>query len=173
MLEQELKVQDSEPAASWILRCQVNGEEVEVAVDPRETLYDTLRERLRLTGTKGACLEGECGSCTVMLDGVPVTACLVLAPQVQGKSVTTIEGLAAGGELNVVQKHFVHAGAVQCGYCTPGLVMSATALLAADQEPSTETIRNALAGNLCRCTGYTKIIDAVRDAARELRQDEA
>lgn len=161
-------IRDVEP--DYALRCTVNGLPVELDVDPHETIYDTLRERLRLTGTKGACLEGECGSCTILLDGVPVTACLVLAPQVQGKSITTIEGLASvtptgGRTLHVVQRSFVDRGAVQCGYCTPGLILATVALLEHTPKPSREQVREGLAGNLCRCTGYIKIIDAVLEAA--------
>jgi len=133
-------------------------------VDPEETLYDVLRERLGLIGTKGACLEGECGSCTVLLDGEPVTACLVMAPQVTGRAVTTVEGLAADDRLHPVQDSFVACGAVQCGYCTPGLIISAAALLSRNPNPTPQQVREALEGNLCRCTGYTKIIDAVIDA---------
>lgn len=152
-----------EAETTWPLRFTVNGTVVDLKVDPDETLYDLLRERLRLTGTKGACLEGECGSCTVILDGKPVTSCLVMAPQVEGRSVTTIEGLAQDSRLHPVQESFVAAGAVQCGYCTPGLIVSAAALLAENPHPSVEEVREALAGNLCRCTGYTKIIDAVAE----------
>jgi carbon-monoxide dehydrogenase small subunit len=149
------------------LRFSLNGREVTVSVDPRETLFDTLRERLRLTGTKGACLEGECGSCTVLLDNEPVTSCLVMALQVDGREVTTVEGLSDNGQLSALQAAFVRAGAVQCGYCTPGLLVSATALLRKNPRPSEDEVRNGLAGNLCRCTGYNKIIDAVLDASRE------
>ncbi len=145
----------------------LNGRAVTVDVDPRETLFDTLRERLRSTGTKGACLEGECGSCTVLLDGEPVTSCLVMALQVDGRDVVTVEGLADGPQLSALQEAFVRAGAVQCGYCTPGLLVSATALLRRNPRPSEEQVRQGLAGNLCRCTGYNKIIDAVLDASRE------
>jgi len=149
------------------LRFSLNGREVSVSVDPRETLFDTLRERLRLTGTKGACLEGECGSCTVLLDGEPVTSCLVMALQVDGREVTTVEGLADNGQLSALQAAFVRTGAVQCGYCTPGLLVSATALLRKNPRPSADEVRHGLAGNLCRCTGYNKIVDAVLDASRE------
>jgi len=154
--------------ANHRLRCTINGAALELDVDPFETIYDTLRERLRLTGTKGACLEGECGSCTILVDGVPVTSCLVLAPQVEGKTITTIEGLAERGHLHVVQRSFIDRGAVQCGYCTPGLIMSAVALLEHTPRPTREQVREGLAGNLCRCTGYMKIIDAVLDAADSL-----
>ncbi len=145
--------------------CSLNGREVATAIDPRETLYDTLRERLRLTGTKGACLEGECGSCTVLLDGLPVTSCLVLTVQADGRQVTTIEGLADGPNLSILQDEFVRAGAVQCGYCTPGLLVAATALLRDNPTPTADQVRRGLEGNLCRCTGYMKIVDAVLAAA--------
>jgi carbon-monoxide dehydrogenase small subunit len=144
----------------------VNRREVAVDVDPRETLIDTLRERLRLTGTKGACLEGECGSCTVLLDGAPVTSCLVMAPQANGRDVVTVEGLADGAQLSALQAAFVRAGAVQCGYCTPGLLVAATALLRDNPSPTANEVRRGLSGNLCRCTGYVKIVEAVLEAAR-------
>lgn len=149
------------------LRFSLNGRSIEVEVDPRETLFDTLRERLRFTGTKGACLEGECGSCSVLLDGAPVTACLVMALQVDGRDVVTVEGLSDGPQLSSLQRAFVRAGAVQCGYCTPGLLIAATALLRNNPRPSEADVRHGLAGNLCRCTGYTKIVEAVLDASRE------
>ena len=133
---------------------------------PGESLLHLLRERLGLPGAKNACEQGECGSCTVYLDGEPVCACLVAAGQAIGREVTTVEGLAAGQALHPVQEAFVEAGAVQCGFCTPGLVVAAHDLLARVPEPSDPEIREALAGNLCRCTGYEKILDAVRLAAR-------
>jgi carbon-monoxide dehydrogenase small subunit len=140
----------------------VNGEERSADdVWPGESLLHTLRERLGLPGTKNACEEGECGSCTVLLDGLPVCACLVAAPQAAGRTVVTVEGLG----LNSVQQAFVEAGAVQCGFCTPGLVVAVTDLLERHPEPTDPQIRESLAGNLCRCTGYEKILDAVRLAA--------
>jgi carbon-monoxide dehydrogenase small subunit len=132
---------------------------------PGESLLYVLRERLGLPGAKNACEQGECGSCTVYLDGEPVCSCLVAAGQAQGRDVVTVEGLASGGELHPVQEAFVEAGAVQCGFCTPGLVVAAHDLLARTERPSDLEIREALAGNLCRCTGYEKILDAVRLAA--------
>ena len=145
----------------------VNGtERTADDVWPGESLLHLLRERLGLPGAKNACEQGECGSCTVYLDGEPVCACLVAAGQVIGREVTTVEGLAAGQALHPVQEAFVEAGAVQCGFCTPGLVVAAHDLLARVPEPSDPEIREALAGNLCRCTGYEKILDAVRLAAR-------
>ncbi|MFB9385567.1 (2Fe-2S)-binding protein [Pseudonocardia petroleophila] len=145
----------------------VNG--TEHAVDDvweGESLLHALRERMGLPGSKNACEQGECGSCTVYLDGVPVCSCLVAAGQAQGRSVTTVEGLADDGELHPVQQAFVACGAVQCGFCTPGLVVSTHDLLERNPAPSDPEIREALAGNLCRCTGYEKILDAVRQAAQ-------
>ncbi|MGZ5415839.1 MAG: (2Fe-2S)-binding protein [Nocardioides sp.] len=146
--------------------CNVNGEQ-RVADDvwPGESLLYVLRERLGLPGSKNACEQGECGSCTVYLDGVPVCSCLVAAGQAEGRSVVTVEGLATDDVLHPVQQAFVDAGAVQCGFCTPGLVVAVHDLLAQDPDPDDADIREALAGNLCRCTGYEKIIDAVHIAA--------
>ena len=145
----------------------VNGQAVSVAdVRPAESLLEVLRERLALTGAKNSCEQGECGSCSVYLDGVLVCSCLVLAGQAQGARITTIEGLASDGELDPVQRAFVRCGAIQCGFCTPGLVLATHDLLARTLDPDEDEIREALAGNLCRCTGYQKIIDAVRSAAR-------
>jgi aerobic carbon-monoxide dehydrogenase small subunit len=144
----------------------VNGAEQSADdVWPGESLLYVLRERLGLPGAKNACEQGECGSCTVYLDGEPVCACLVAAGQAEGRDVVTVEGLAGGAELHPVQQAFVEAGAVQCGFCTPGLVVAAHDLLARTERPTDLEIREALAGNLCRCTGYEKILDAVRLAA--------
>jgi aerobic carbon-monoxide dehydrogenase small subunit len=132
---------------------------------PGESLLFTLRERLGLAGTKNACEQGECGSCTVLMDGVAVCSCLVAAPQAAGREVTTVEGLATGDDLHPVQEAFVEAGAVQCGFCTPGLVVTVADLIERRPAASDAEIREALAGNLCRCTGYEKILDAVRIAA--------
>ncbi len=153
------------------LTCSVNGERRLVDdVWAGESLLYVLRERMGLPGSKNACEQGECGSCTVYLDGLPVCACLVAAGQAEGREVVTVEGLATGGaELDPVQQAFVDTGAVQCGFCTPGLIVAAHDLLARDPQPDDAEIREALAGNLCRCTGYEKILDAVRLAAR-LRQ---
>jgi carbon-monoxide dehydrogenase small subunit len=149
----------------------VNGTPREAGdVWPGESLLFVLRERLGLPGSKNACEQGECGSCTVYLDGVPVCACLVAAGQATGRDVRTVEGLAAAdGTLHPLQQAFIEAGAVQCGFCTPGLLIAAHDLLARDSDPSDADIREALAGNLCRCTGYEKILDAVRLAATRLR----
>ena len=144
----------------------VNGDVHEVDdVWEGESLLDVLRERMGLPGSKNACEQGECGSCTVYLDCVPVCACLVAAGQAQGREIGTVEGLAHGDELHPLQQAFVEAGAVQCGFCTPGLLVQAHDLLTREPHPSDPEIREALAGNLCRCTGYEKILDAVRLAA--------
>jgi aerobic carbon-monoxide dehydrogenase small subunit len=144
----------------------VNGERREVDdVWEGESLLYALRERMGLPGSKNACEQGECGSCTVYLDGLPVCSCLVAAGQASGREVTTVEGLTEGGELHPVQQAFLECGAVQCGFCTPGLIVSTHDLLERNPHPSDPEIREALAGNLCRCTGYEKILDAVRTAA--------
>ena len=143
----------------------VNGERLEADVWAGESLLYVLRERLGLPGSKNACEQGECGSCSVLLDGKLVCACLVLAVQAEGHEVVTVEGLAEDGRLHKVQEAFVAAGAVQCGFCTPGLVVATADLLAGNVSPSDDEIREALSGNLCRCTGYAMIFDAVRLAA--------
>jgi carbon-monoxide dehydrogenase small subunit len=151
------------------LRCTVNGDPREAdGVWEGESLLYVLRERMGLPGSKNACEQGECGSCSVYLDGELVCACLVLAGQAEGAEVVTVEGLA-DGELHPVQQAFLDAGAVQCGFCTPGLIVATHDLLARDPEPSEPTVREALAGNLCRCTGYVKILDAVRLASERQR----
>jgi carbon-monoxide dehydrogenase small subunit len=152
------------------LKLQVNGGTREVEAREHESLLTVLREQLGLVGSKDACEQGECGSCSVLLDGVLVCSCLVLAAQADGHDVTTVEGLAGpeeDAELHPVQRAFVEAGAVQCGFCTPGLVVAASDLLARSPDPSDDEIREALSGNLCRCTGYEKIFDAVRMAAAD------
>jgi carbon-monoxide dehydrogenase small subunit len=138
-----------------------------------ESLLYALRERMGLPGSKNACEQGECGSCTVYLDGMPVCSCLVAAGQAAGREVTTVEGLSTQGELHPVQQAFVEAGAVQCGFCTPGLIVSTHDLLERNPQPSDPEIREALAGNLCRCTGYEKIMDAVRHAAATTSRERA
>jgi aerobic carbon-monoxide dehydrogenase small subunit len=143
----------------------VNGNGVEAEVWPGESLLFTLRERLGLPGSKNACEQGECGSCSILLDGQLVCSCLVLAVQADGHEVVTVEGLAEGDELHPAQEAFVRTGAVQCGFCTPGLVVAAADLVARVPDPSEDEIREALSGNLCRCTGYQKIVEAVRLAA--------
>jgi carbon-monoxide dehydrogenase small subunit len=148
------------------IRLTVNGAEHEADVWEGESLLFALRERLGLPGSKNACEQGECGSCSVLLDGTLVCSCLVLAAQADGHELVTVEGLAEDGELHRVQEAFVQAGAVQCGFCTPGLVVAVADLLAHRPQPSDDEIREALSGNLCRCTGYAKIFDAVRLAAQ-------
>ncbi len=151
------------------IELRVNGQRREADVLGAESLLFVLRERLDLPGSKGACEEGECGSCSVLLDGELVCSCLVHGAQADGREVVTVEGLASEGRLNAVQRAFVAAGAVQCGFCTPGLVVATTALLARASDPTDDDIREALSGNLCRCTGYGRIFAAVREAAAELR----
>jgi carbon-monoxide dehydrogenase small subunit len=157
-----------------LVECTVNGERREVdGVWEGESLLYVLRERLGLPGSKNACEQGECGSCSVYLDGTLVCACLVLAGQAQGTEVVTVEGLASAGRLHPVQEAFVEAGAVQCGFCTPGLIVATHDLLRHEPRPSDARIREALAGNLCRCTGYEKILDAVRLAAERLGEGQS
>jgi len=156
-----------ESPTQWRLQCTVNGQPAEVAVEPDETLLTTLRDRLGLTGTKGSCLEGECGSCTVIVDGKAVNSCLVLSAQMQGRHVETIEGLADGDKLHILQEKFLACGAAQCGYCTPGLIMAAKVLLEQNPTPSERAFFDGMEGNICRCTGYKSICEAIRAAAKE------
>ncbi|MEW6111118.1 MAG: (2Fe-2S)-binding protein [Thermodesulfobacteriota bacterium] len=151
-----------------LIQLTVNGEQVEAAVDPNRTLVQFLREDLELTGTKHGCGLGDCGACTVLLDGKPVNSCLVLAVQANGRSVLTIEGLAENGKLHPIQQAFVDKGAIQCGFCTPGMILSAKALLDTNTKPTEIEIRTAISGNLCRCTGYQKIVQAIQTAAEEM-----
>jgi len=154
-----------------VVEFTVNGVPHTVAVNPNVTLLQLLREKLSLTGTKPGCGSGDCGACTVLLDGRPVNSCLTLAAEVKGRSVTTIEGIATSGkELHPVQLAFVERGAVQCGYCTPGMIMSAVHLLNTNPDPTEDEIRHALGGNLCRCTGYTKIVEAIEVAGKAMRE---
>jgi carbon-monoxide dehydrogenase small subunit len=154
----------------------INGQWREVASEPHCSLLEVLREELRFTGTKVGCNEGECGSCTVLLEGKPVLACLLLIGDAIGRDVVTIEGLSSGdaltggGQPHPLQSHMVEGGGIQCGYCTPGIIMSAYALLQEQPDPTSEEVRQAIAGNICRCTGYVKIIDAVQRAAAEIRE---
>ena len=152
------------------IRLTVNGKRFEREVDAETRLLDLLREDLHLTGTKEGCGEGECGACTVLIDGRPVNSCLVLAPQADGADVLTIEGVADGERLHPIQQAFVDAGGVQCGFCTPGFIMSTYALLRDTPDPTDDEIRSALEGNLCRCTGYGKIVEAVQLAAARMRE---
>jgi len=151
------------------LRFNVNGRPVELEVPPGRRLLDLLRQDLGLTGTKEGCGEGECGACTVLVDGKPRLACLTAAVQVEGKEVVTIEGLAREGKLHPVQEGFIQTAGVQCGFCTPGLVLAAYALLQENPQPTREEIRGYLAGNLCRCTGYEQVVEAVLWAAERLK----
>jgi aerobic carbon-monoxide dehydrogenase small subunit len=152
------------------IRIVVNREDYELLVRPNELLIDLLRNRLGWTGTKEGCGTGDCGACTVLVDGTPMNSCLTLAVEVNGKSILTIEGMAPGGELHPIQKAFIDEGAVQCGFCSPGMILSAKALLAENPCPSEEEIKRGIAGNLCRCTGYKKIIKAIQTAG--LRMEE-
>lgn len=147
----------------------VNGERHERAIEPGATLLSVLRDDLSLTGSKRGCDGGECGACTVLCDGEPILSCLTLAISVEGRAITTIEGVADRAELHPLQRAFQEQGAVQCGFCTPGMLLSSKSLLAKNPDPTREEIAEALSGNLCRCTGYTRIIDAVQLAAKRMR----
>ena len=153
-----------------IINFILNGDPVEAIVQDNMTMVDFLRDGLNLTGTKRGCEEGECGACTIMLDGAPVASCMMLAVEADGHEITTIEGIAKGGELHPVQKEFIDKWALQCGFCTPGMIMSAVALLNRNPNPTEYEIRDAIAGNLCRCTGYAKIVEAIGSAAEVLRK---
>jgi len=150
-----------------LIRLLVNGDQHDVAVWPNETLVEVLRDRLELTGTKMGCGEGACGTCTVLLEGRPVRSCLTLAVEVQGKEIVTIEGLAEGGDLHPVQEAFVQHGAIQCGFCSPAMILTGKALLDENPNPTEDEVRRALSGVVCRCTGYAKIVEAVLAAAGE------
>lgn len=150
----------------------INGDQYNAHVTPTRTLVDVLRDDLSLTGTKKGCGAGECGACTVLMDGKPVDSCMVLAVQAQGKKITTIEGLAKNNELDRIQKSFVEHGAIQCGYCSPGFIMTTKALLDNNQSPTEEEIHTAISGNLCRCTGYQKIVDAIVEVSEENKNGE-
>ncbi len=139
----------------------INGEQVEINVKSRDTLLDVIRNDLKLTGTKQGCGMGECGACTVLMDGLPVYSCLVLAVEAEGRDIVTVEGLMNGEELHPLQNAFREHGAVQCGFCTPGLLLAAKALLDENPQPKEEEVRMAISGNICRCTGYVKIVDAI------------
>ena len=144
-----------------LIELKINGDLHEVAIDPRRTLVEVLREDLDLTGTKESCGDGDCGACTVLMDGKPVNGCLVLALEAQGKEIITIEGIAKNGHLHPVQQAFIDHFAIQCGFCTPGMIISSVSLLKRNPHPTEDEVRKAIAGNLCRCTGYVKIVEAI------------
>ncbi|WP_326907514.1 (2Fe-2S)-binding protein [Sedimentibacter sp. MB31-C6] len=148
----------------------LNGENVTVKVNPNETLLKVLREKLGMTGTKEGCGEGECGACTVIFDSRPVNSCIIPAAKVNGKEVLTIEGLSKNGELHPIQEAFIEAGAIQCGFCTPGVVLSAKAILDKYDDPDEETIKDELSGHLCRCTGYLQFYDAIKLAVEKIKE---
>lgn len=150
-----------------LITLRVNGELHAIEIESRETLLQVLRDRLDLTGTKEGCSHGECGACIVLVDGRPMNACLIPAVSVQDQDILTIEGLSGGEILHPLQKSFIDHGAVQCGFCTPGMILTAKGLLSEVPHPSEEEIRRALLGNFCRCTGYTKIVEAIMDASRD------
>ena len=150
---------------------RVNGEDQEVAFAPYKTLLEVLREDLGLTGTKHGCELGECGACAVLVDGEPLLSCLELALECEGRAIETVEGLARGAELHPLQAAFADLGGAQCGYCTPGILMTAKALLAREPDPDRERIREAISGNLCRCTGYQQIYESIEEAARRMRSE--
>ncbi len=152
-----------------LIRLHVNGREREAAVFPNRTLLEVLRDDLGLTGAKEGCGLGECGSCTVLVDGKPQNACLILAVQAAGSEIETIEGVAEGNRLHPVQEAFIEGGAIQCGFCTPGMILTAKHFLADHPDPTEEEVRRAISGNLCRCTGYQKIVEAVLAAAKAMR----
>ena len=149
----------------------VNGRPVEIEIDIRESLLDVLRDRLQFTGVKQGCSVGECGACTVLIDGVPVNSCIHLAAWADGKAITTIEGIAVDGQLSPVQEAFVEEGAIQCGFCTPGLVLSTTAMVESGRTFTHDEVKRELSGHLCRCTGYQKIVDAAEKALRDAAEE--
>lgn len=159
------------PETMTLLRTVINGRHVDLEIESRELLIDLLRERLELTGTKRSCDSQVCGACTVLLDGQPVSSCCTLAYEADGKTVQTIEGLAQDGVLDPIQAAFVEHAAIQCGFCTPGFVLTTKAMLAENPRPTRDEIKSYLGGNLCRCTGYWNILDAAEDAARRLADD--
>ncbi|MEN6616617.1 MAG: (2Fe-2S)-binding protein [Syntrophorhabdus sp.] len=150
------------------INCQINNQSVAIDVKPYETLLETLRDRLALTGAKEACSMGSCGACTVIMNGIPVRSCLVLAPEADGAVITTIEGLKQDNKLHPLQQAFMEKGAVQCGFCTSGMIMTAKALLDRNKKPTKKEIINTISSNICRCTGYKKMIEAIEDAAKKM-----
>lgn len=152
-----------------MIRIEVNGDNRAIEVENRRTLLEVIRDDLKLTGTKKMCDMGECGSCTVLLDGVAVNSCLVLAVDADGKKVQTIEGVAHGDDLDPIQEEFIQKGAIQCGFCTPGMILATKAFLTKNPNPTEQEVRTALSGNLCRCTGYVRIVEAVMTSAERLR----
>ncbi len=156
--------------AKELIRLKVNGETRELAVEPSKLLLDVLREELGLTGSKRGCDDSSCGCCTVLVDGMPMLGCVALAASYQDAEITTVEGLAHDGELDPVQEAFMNRGGAQCGFCTPGFLMTTHALLDRNPEPTLDEVRSALASNICRCTGYTQIYESVLDAARKMRE---
>ena len=149
-----------------LIQLRVNGEHYEVRVEPWQTLVEVIREEIGLTGTKEACSTGECGSCTVLLDGKPANSCLLLAVEAQDMDITTIEGLSENGKLHPLQEAFIEHGAIQCGFCTPGIILTAKALFDRNPHPTEVEVKEAISGNLCRCTGYVKIVEAILAAAQ-------
>ena len=164
-----MKNEVERPVDRHVMALHVNGERTELLLPVHKTLLEVLREDMQLTGTKHGCELGECGTCTVLVDGKPELSCLVLPIQVEGRAITTIEGMAGGGQLHPLQQAFAELGAAQCGYCSPGILLASKSLLETNPRPSRDEIREALAGNLCRCTGYTKILEAVELAAGRMQ----
>jgi len=156
----------------YLINLKINGETYELNVKPNTLLLDLIRDEIGLTGTKRGCDTGECGACTVLIEGKTVNSCLVLAVEADGKNIITIEGLTKNGKPHPIQEAFIKEGAVQCGFCTPGMILSAKALLDGDLNPTEEEIKKAIAGNLCRCTGYTKIIKAIKAAAKKMKKED-
>ncbi|MDR1042856.1 MAG: (2Fe-2S)-binding protein [Clostridiales Family XIII bacterium] len=154
-----------------VIKFNLNGEDIDAYVRDNVTILDFLRKEMHLTGTKRGCEEGECGACTIMLDGRPIAACLMLAVEADGHDIVTIEGIMKNGKLHPVQQEFIDKWALQCGFCTPGMILSAIALLEHNPNPTEYEIRDAIAGNLCRCTGYAKIVEAIASAAEVVRRE--
>jgi carbon-monoxide dehydrogenase small subunit len=154
-----------------LVKLTVDGEAYDLSIPANRTLLDVLRDELGLTGSKRGCDSGECGSCTVLVDGLPTLACITLACEVEGKSIETIRSISKGGQLSPLQKAFIEHGAIQCGFCTPGMILSASALLESNPAPTIDEIKRGISGNLCRCTGYARIVEAVHSVARQTNED--